>query len=256
MTSASAVRTRELLIIGAGGFGAVAASIADSINAAASHPDGAGPWEVIGYADCDAAKRGTRHAERVVHGTIEQAGRAFQGRPLWFFCAIGDNQARAAMVQRALKFGWTPATLVHPSAILDRTAEIGGGSFIGPLVVVSWKTRIGAHVVVDAHVSIGHNAVLMDFCEVFSGARINGNCQVGEYALVGCNGTLLPGTLVGRGAVIGANSLAHGVVAPDTTSVGVPPRIIRRGMNLFSGPPRTWAAMEANHGEDDSGREQ
>jgi len=252
MTSASAIRIRELLIIGAGGFGAVAASIADSMNAAAIHHHGAGRWEVIGYADCDAAKRGTRHAERVVHGTIEQARRAFQGRPLWFFCAIGDNRARAEMARRALKCGWTPATLVHPSAILDRTAEIGGGSFVGPLVVVSWKARIGAHVVVDAHVSIGHNAVLMDFCEVFAGARINGNCQVGESALVGCNGTLLPGTVVGCGAVVGANSLAHGVVAPDTTIVGAPPRIIRRGKNLFSGPPRTWAAMEANHGEGDS----
>lgn len=253
---ASTACKRELLIIGAGGFGAVAACIAESMNAAATDHDGAGPWEVIGYADGDPAKRGTRHAGGIVHGTIEEAGRAFQGRALWFCCAIGDNKARAKMVQCALKFGWKPATLVHPSAILDRSVEIGGGSFIGPLVVVSWNTRIGAHVVVDAHVSIGHNAVLMDFCEVFAGARINGNSQVGEYALVGCNGTLLPGTLVGRGAVVGANSLAHGVVAPDTTVVGVPPRIIRRGMNLISGPPRTWAAMEANHGEDDSGREQ
>jgi sugar O-acyltransferase (sialic acid O-acetyltransferase NeuD family) len=256
MNTASAAGKRELLIIGAGGFGAVAACVAESMNAAAIHSNGAGPWEVVGYADRDQTKRGTHHAGGIVHGTIEEAGRAFADRALWFFCAIGDNKSRAAMVERALKLGWRPATLVHPSAILDRSVEIGGGSFIGPLVVVSWNARIGAHVVVDAHVSIGHNAVLMDFCEVFAGARINGNSQVGEHALVGCNGTLLPGTLVGRGAVVGANSLAHGVVAPDTTIVGVPPRIVRRGTNLFSGPPQTWAAMEANHGEDDSGREQ
>jgi sugar O-acyltransferase (sialic acid O-acetyltransferase NeuD family) len=205
-------------------------------------------WEVLGYADCDPQKRGTRHAGHLVHGSIEEAGRTFQGRALWFFCAIGDNQARATMARRALNLGWRPATLVHPSAILDCSVEVSGGSFIGPLVVISWNTRIGSHVVIDAHVSIGHNAVLMDFCEVFAGARINGNCQLGEYALVGCNGTLLPGTLVGHGAVVGANSLAHGVVAPDTTVVSLPPRIIRRGVKLFSNPPRTWAAMETNHG--------
>jgi sugar O-acyltransferase (sialic acid O-acetyltransferase NeuD family) len=255
MNIASPVAKRELLIIGAGGFGAVAASLADSMNAAVHH-NGAGPWDVVGYADSDPAKRGTSHAGRVVHGTIEEAGLAFQGHALWFCCAIGDNRARAEMVQRALKFGWRPATLVHPSAIVDRSVEIGAGTFIGPLVVISWNTRIGAHVVVDAHVSIGHNAVLMDFSEVFAGARINGNCQLGEYALVGCNGALLPGTLVGRGAVVGANSLAHGVVAQDTTIVGVPPRIIRRGMNLFAGTPRAWAAGEASHGERDSEQEQ
>jgi len=247
MSVASVAHRRELLIIGAGGFGAVAACVAESMNAA---------WEVVGYADRDGAKRGTQHAGRLVHGTIEEAARAFEGRALWFFCAIGDNRARARTAQRALAIGWKAATLVHPSAVLDPSTQVGDGSFVGPLVVTSWNSRIGAHVVVDAHVSIGHNAVLMDFCEVFAGARINGNSQVGEYALIGCNGTLLPGTLVGRGAVVGANTLAHGVVAPDTTIVGVPPRIIRRGMNLFSTRPRTWAAMEANHGEDDSGRKQ
>ncbi len=239
MTHASAC-PRELLIIGAGGFGAVAACIAERMN-----------WDVIGYADSDPAKRGVHHAGRIVHGTIEEAGRMFQGRALSFFCAIGDNHARAEMAHGVLKFGWTPATLVHPSAILDASAEIGGGSFIGPLVVVSWNARIGAHVVVDAHVSIGHNAVLMDFCEVFAGARINGNSQLGEHALVGCNGTLLPGTLVGRGAVVGANTLAHGVVPPDTTVFGVPARMVRRGMNPFSRPPRQWAPLEANHDEND-----
>ena len=252
---ASVVRKRELLIIGAGGFGAVAARTAESMNTPAAC-NGAAPWDVLGYADCDPAKQGTRHDGRLVHGTIEEAAQAFKDRSLWFFCAIGDNQTRARMVQRALKFGWRPAALVHPSAILDPTTEIGGGSFIGALVVISWNAKIGAHVVVDAHVSIGHNAVLMDFCEVFAGARINGSCQLGEYALVGCNGTLLPGTLVGRGAVVGANSLAHGMIPPDATVIGAPPRIIRRGVNLFSGPPRPWAATETNHGEGDSGQEQ
>jgi sugar O-acyltransferase (sialic acid O-acetyltransferase NeuD family) len=240
----------ELLIIGAGGFGAVAACIAASMNGA-MHDD-AGPWAVVGYADSDPAKRGTCHAGHLVHGTIEEAGRAFRDRPLWFFCAIGDNGARAQMARRARELGWRPATLVHPSAILDRSVEIGAGSFIGPLVVVSWNTRIGIHAVIDAHVSIGHNAVLMDYCEVFAGARINGNCQVGEYALIGCNGTLLPGTLVGRGAVVGANSLAHGLVAPDASVVALPPRTIRRSVNLFSSPPRTRAARGANHGEGDT----
>jgi sugar O-acyltransferase (sialic acid O-acetyltransferase NeuD family) len=256
MNTASAAYTRQLLIIGAGGFGAVAASLAESMNAAARDHLGAARWEVVGYADRDPAKRGIGHAGHVVLGTIEQVAPTFESRELWFICAIGDNHARAEMVTRALQFGWRPATLVHPSAILDPTVEVGAGSFIGPLVVASWNTRIGAHVVIDAHVSIGHNAVLMDFCEVFAGARINGNCRLAEYALVGCNGTLLPGTLVGRNAVVGANSLAHGVVAPETTTVGAPARVVRRAVMPLSRSPETWAVMETNHGKDNSRRQQ
>ena len=40
MNSTSAVCKRELLIIGAGGFGAVAARVAESMNAAAHHRRG------------------------------------------------------------------------------------------------------------------------------------------------------------------------------------------------------------------------
>lgn len=222
---------RELLIIGAGGFGAVAARMALSMNMAAINHAAAPSWDVVGYADDDAAKRGTRHAEHVVHGTIEEAERIFRGRPLWFFCAIGDNSARARMARRAEEFGWKPATLVHPSAILDSTVKIGPGTCVGPASVISFNTKIGTHVLIDTHVSVGHDSELMDFCEVFSGARINGNCYVSEYALVGCNATVLPGTVVGCRAVVGANSLAQGLVEPDTTVFGIPARIIRRCAN-------------------------
>ena len=254
MNAATDRRTRELVIIGAGGFGAVAAATAEQINAAADA--GMPRWDVIGYADSDPAKRGTRHAGRLVHGTLEETAQAFGHRVLWFVSAIGDNRARAGIVARAVSLGWRPATLVHPSAVLDRSVAIGAGSFIGPLVVAAWAARIGAHVVIDSHVSIGHNAVLMDFSEVFGGARINGNCQIGEFALIGCNATLLPGTLVGRGAVVGANSLAHGIVDPDATVVGAPARVICRGNKGSSAQPRPWAAMEGDHGEHDAAQKQ
>jgi sugar O-acyltransferase (sialic acid O-acetyltransferase NeuD family) len=218
----------EIVIIGAGGFGAVAASVIDSMNAVAVREKVGAPWNLLGYVDGDPRKGGTQHADRAVLGTIEEVGHDFRDREVWFFCAIGDNQARARLAQRAESLGWKPATLVHPSAIVDRTAEIGPGSCVAPAVVLSYKTRIGAHVVIDSHVSVGHDTTLMDFCEVFAGARINGNCHIGEYVVVGCNATLLPGSWVGDRAVVGANSLAHGTVEPDTTVFGIPARTIRR----------------------------
>jgi sugar O-acyltransferase (sialic acid O-acetyltransferase NeuD family) len=228
MSVTSTVGTRELVIIGAGGFGAVAASVADEINAAAIEHDCAAPWDLIGYADGDAAKHGTQYAGRTVHGTIAEVGRHFHDRELSFFCAIGDNDVRVKIVRLAEGLGWKPATLVHPSAILAGTVEIGAGSYIGPASVISVNTKIGIHVIIDMHVSVGHDAVLKDFCAVFPGARISGCCFLGEYALIGSNATLLPGTRVGERAVVGASSLAHGSVEPDTTILGVPARVIHR----------------------------
>ena len=225
---------RELLIVGAGGYGSVAASVADDINALAYEHDHEPPWDVIGYADSNVRKIGKCHAGRAVLGTVEEIGRDFHGRDLWFFCAIGENDVRARIVRIAQEFGWKPATLVHPTAVLASNVEIGAGSYIGPVSVISVNTKIGAFVVVDMHVSIGHDAVLNDFCAVFPGARISGCCCLGEYALVGSNATLLPGTRLGERAVVGASSLAHGLVEPDTTILGVPGRVIHRRRSSLS----------------------
>jgi sugar O-acyltransferase (sialic acid O-acetyltransferase NeuD family) len=234
MSVISLVGLHELVIIGAGGFGAVAASVADQINADAIAHNRQAPWDVIGYVDRDAAKRGIRHAGHTVCGNLDEVGRDFCEHELWFFCAVGENDARARIVRVAGEFGWKPATLVHPTAIMASNVEIGAGSYVGPLSVISVNTRVGAHVIVDMHVSIGHDAVLSDFCAVFPGARISGCCRVGEYALVGSNATLLPGTVVGDRAVVGASSMASGAVDADTTILGVPARIIYRSTSSLS----------------------
>lgn len=217
---------RDLLIIGAGGWGALAASAASEINATAAANDFPNPWNIIGYADSDASKRGTRHEGYKVHGTLEDLTHEFQGRELCFFSAIGDNYARAKAAGIAEELGWKPATLIHPMAFLASGVEIRDGSYIGPMAVISVNTKIGAHTFIDMHVSIGHDAVLHDFCVVYPGARISGCCRVGEYALVGSNATLLPSTMVGERAVVGACSLASGAIEPDTTILGVPARVL------------------------------
>jgi sugar O-acyltransferase (sialic acid O-acetyltransferase NeuD family) len=177
------------------------------------------------------SKRGTLRGGRAVRGTLEEVGRDFHDRELWFLCAIGNNRARANMVRLAEEFGWKAATLVHPTAIVDRTVKIGPGSFIGPLSVISVNAEIGAHVAIDTHVSIGHNAVVKDYCAVSPGARITGYCCLEEFVFIGCNAALFPGTHVGQRAVVGASSLALRSVEPDTTVLGVPARTIYRRRN-------------------------
>jgi sugar O-acyltransferase (sialic acid O-acetyltransferase NeuD family) len=219
---------RDLVIIGAGGFGAIAVSAVNDINGNAIAHGRPAFWDMLGYADSDATKRGAQHIGYKVHGTIEDISRDFQRCALWFFCAIGENEARAKVARIAEGLGWRPATLIHPTAILSSDVEVGAGSYIGPLSVTSVNAKIGAHAIVDMHVSIGHDAVLNDFCSVYPGARISGCCCLERYAVVGSNATLLPGTVVGERAVVGASSLASSSIEPHTTVLGVPAQIIYR----------------------------
>jgi len=218
----------DLVIIGAGGLGSEAAWVADAMNAHAIQEQHPAHWTMIRYADDDAAKRGTLHVGRAVYGSIEDISRDFVGRDLHFFCAIGDNDARAKMVHRAANAGWKPATLKHPSAIVANSVQLGPGSYVGAGSVISVNVKIGAHVIVNMCASVGHDAIIEDFSQVSPGARISGYCNLGRYALVGSNATLMPGACIGNAAVVGANSLAHGFVEPNTTVCGVPARVIAR----------------------------
>ncbi|MFC6687504.1 UDP-3-O-(3-hydroxymyristoyl)glucosamine N-acyltransferase [Jhaorihella thermophila] len=54
--------------------------------------------------------------------------------------------------------GFAPG--IHPSAVIDPTAELGEGVSVGPLAVVSAGARIGAGSVIGPHCFVGVNAVL------------------------------------------------------------------------------------------------
>ena len=49
-----------------------------------------------------------------------------------------------------------------------------------------------------------------------------GSIEVGDFSFVGTGCVLLPGTVIGRGAIVGAGSAVRGHVEPNTIVVGSP----------------------------------
>jgi acetyltransferase-like isoleucine patch superfamily enzyme len=86
---------------------------------------------------------------------------------------------------------------------------------------------VGNHVIINTHVSVGHDSVLEDYSQICPGARISEGCRIGRQAFLGSNASLTPGVAVGCGAVVGANSHAVRTVPPGVTVVGCPARAVR-----------------------------
>jgi UDP-3-O-[3-hydroxymyristoyl] glucosamine N-acyltransferase len=80
---------------------------------------------------------------------------------------------------------------IHPTAVIDRTAQIGKNAHIGPYVVV------------DSDAVIGDNAVLLAHVVIYRGARIGHNffahahAVVREFCELGDNVVLQNGVIVG-----------------------------------------------------------
>lgn len=71
---------------------------------------------------------------------------------------------------------------IHPTAIVDESAEIGADVSIGPYSVIGPNVALGDGVTLAAHVVIDRDTVLGPGCRVYSGAVVGGDPQDLKYA--------------------------------------------------------------------------
>jgi UDP-N-acetylglucosamine acyltransferase len=101
--------------------------------------------------------------------------------------------------------------VIHPTAMVARTAELGAGVKIGPYctvgprVVIEDGTELVSHVVVDGHTRIGPDVVLYPFCTVglppqdlkYTGQPTR--CEIGARTQVREHCTIHRGSVTGDG---------------------------------------------------------
>ncbi|WP_138465027.1 UDP-3-O-(3-hydroxymyristoyl)glucosamine N-acyltransferase [Poseidonocella sp. HB161398] len=94
-------------------------------------------------------------------------------------------------ITRALDPGPAIAAGIHPSAVIDPTAEIGEGACIGPLAVIGPRTRIGARARIAPHATVAEDCEIGDDVLLSSGAHVGRRVRMGDRVI------LQPGAAVG-----------------------------------------------------------
>lgn len=133
--------------------------------------------------------------------------------------ALGDLGERRKMIEEV---SGPFATVVHPSAIVSPSAELGAGVFVGPLAVVHARARIGAHAILNTASVVEHDCALGTNIHVAPTAALGGGVRIGPDTLLGIGAKAIPGSRVGARSVVGAGSVVLGAVGDDMTVVGVP----------------------------------
>ena len=176
----------KIVILGGGGFAREAAlHILDSI-----------PHAQVVFVD-----------ENPKSASIQIARRTFAVVSDWqmpvgfehFVVGVGSPAIKRKLVSKALEVGLRPAqTVIHPSATVQ-DAAIGLGGIVAPGCRLTTNVRIGAYVIVNLNVTIGHDAVVGDYCTINPGASVSGNDVLGDDVVLGT------GTVVREGVHIAAN---------------------------------------------------
>ena len=124
--------------------------------------------------------------------------------------------------------GLTPLTVVHPSAVIAKSAVVGPGAQILAGAILQPEARLGRQCIVNTKASVDHEDVLEDGVEIGPGATLCGlvHCETNAWICAGA--TVLPRRRIGADAVVGAGAVVTSDVDAGATVVGVPARVSTR----------------------------
>ena len=160
-------------------------------------------------ADQIALAMSPKYAEGLTQGAARVAllweGADWRGLGLEAAVFVARPRLAMAGLSRAFDPGPEIAPGIHPSAVIDPSAQIGAGAAIGPFVVIGRDVRIGARARIAAHVSIAEGARIGDEALILQGARIGARVVIGDRLIAQ------------PGCVIGADGFSF--VTPDPSGV-------------------------------------
>jgi sugar O-acyltransferase (sialic acid O-acetyltransferase NeuD family) len=146
-----------------------------------------------------------------------------------FVVGIGDNSARHRMLTRAMAQSphLEPLRLVHPSAVVARSATVGRGSIIMAGAVVGNGCRVGTGALLGARSSLDHDCLLGDCASLAPGVTTGGGVHIGECTAIGLGANVIHGVVIGRNSVVGAGALVVNDLPDRVVAYGAPARVAR-----------------------------
>ena len=211
---------KNLIIIGAGGFGREVLAIALDIQEQKKDT----PWRVKGFiTDIP----GDFHEKDTLGYTIlgDIKNHIVSSDNVYAF-AIANISFKMKTTRDFLSQGAEFVTLIHPTAVIGRTVEIGIGSIISPRVTVTANVSVGSFVRIGGGTSVGHDVNIGDYSTISGTCGINGYAKIGKGAFLASHVVICPHAEVGNFASVGAGSVVLRKVKDDTHVFGVPAKKI------------------------------
>lgn len=205
---------KDLIIVGASGFGMEVLWLARRLGR-----------NVVGFLDDTSEKHGKRILGVPVLGTIDKCGKYDNCE---FIVAIGSPRGREKVVSHLTNYKVVEyATLIDPSAIVDKDVSVGEGSVVCAGVICTVSVSIGKHTIINLNSTIGHEVKIDDFVTIAPNVSISGNIYLKNLVEVGTGATLREKLEVGAGSIVGMGSVLTKSVDERKVVVGNPARVIK-----------------------------
>ena len=202
----------DILVIGAGGHCRVVLSILSYYK----------ELNVVGIADKDSKSFGEEILSTQVKYTWDDFQSLYDNGVSIAALAVGNNSERKLLFSKLTEIGYTVKTLIHPSALVDKNADIGAGTIIcmgakiGPLV------SIGNNCIIYTGAIIDHETNIKNDCFIAPGVCIAGRVSIEQGSFIGIGSSIIENITLGANCTVGAGSVVINDFPSNTTIAGVP----------------------------------
>lgn len=176
----------------------------------------------------------TAPAKAMVNGYDLLSAEAFEAAEYgskMFNIAIADSCVRERFAKRLKDLGYTPVSLTAASVTIYDEVQIGEGAILCANAVLTSNAKIGKFFHANLNSYVAHDCIIGDYVTFAPNVACNGNVHIGDHAYIGTGAILKQGSQeaprrIGEGAVVGMGAVVTRDVAPYTTVVGNPARVI------------------------------
>lgn len=212
MDITNSINMKELIIVGASGFGREMVKYIEDINNVKPK------WALKGFIDDNMHALDGYPCDYQVLGTIKDWQ---PGENEVFVCALAFPGVKKKVVEMLQEKGAEFVTLIHPSAMLHTYCTIGKGVVITPNSVISANASVGDFASILGS-SVAHDASVGDWSTLSGKCALNGHVQCGKMVYMGCGVLVAPSKKIGDGATVGIGSVVISNVKAGTTVFGNP----------------------------------
>jgi acetyltransferase EpsM len=201
---------KEVIIIGASGH---AAELRDYIRHY-NQAKGEMAITVLGFLDDDSDIYQHYGFEEPLLGDLENHK---VRTDCYYLMGIANLKYRRSIIERIQAQGGCFTGLIHPTALVSPSAEIGEGVVISHNASVGPKVKLGKFNMLNSRCTIGHDSHLGDYNFISPKVALSGNTIIGDENMIGTNASTIPGVKIGNKNTIGAGMIVYKTIGDNET---------------------------------------
>ena len=192
----------KIIIIGAGGHASEIVEYIENINL--SKYASTVKYDIVGIIDDNFQNFSKYQYTYKYLGTV--TNHEYQ-KDISYVIGIANLKYRKNIVEKFLNNGCKFINIIHPTAMISKTANIGVGNVISHNVSIGPMANIGDFNVINSRVTIGHDSSIKDFNFLSPVVALGGNTVLESHNLIGTSACTIPGISIGS-----SNTVMAGMV--------------------------------------------